>query len=333
MDRGYLINESLPRFVKEWRGEGKTDEQIRKDLSDLVDKGWREPALTDSELSKLVARKTADTGDWYGGDAQNAIQGPGTPPPNEGEIDPARGDGPAPYNGAPPFGGTPVTPENEQILNAPIKREPGAPISGGTPFTTSSKTAAFRERVKARKTAGDAPPWLKKKDDDKDPAQDASQDAKKDVADDAKKDVKQDVQQAVDQVPPATDPAAAPADPNADPNAAPAAPVADPNAVPGADPNAAPAPGAEAPHVNDNAVTADPPGVAPGGQCSVDVGTDLPLSGTYVGMEDGYWAVDVGTLHLLLDSGVAVTPGNSNQAAQPTAPAPAQAAPAAPTAV
>jgi hypothetical protein len=237
----------------------------------------RRQGMSDNQILQVIADV-----DWLGG-GQTPTQGPGTPPPNEGQTDPARGDGPAPYNAAPPAAGTPAVADQKRILDKPVVREHGAP--GGTPFPAA--TTAFRQQVQAslRAHAGDVPPWMKKKDDEK------KDDGSKPDAPSG-------------QAPPDKQPADDPAT-NAPDDAA-QQPPADPNA----DPNAA-----QGQHDNPNPVTADPPNVAPGGTVSVDVGGQ-PLTGTYVGMEDGYWAVDAGSLHLLLDSGVTLNPQQQPQQQQ-----------------
>lgn len=63
-------------------------------------------------------------------------QGPGNPPPHEGQEDPAREGGPAPYNGAPPYG----TPAVSNPVMGPTREE-------------NPRLAAFRSTVQANLAA------------------------------------------------------------------------------------------------------------------------------------------------------------------------------------
>jgi len=79
---------------------------------------------------------------------QTPINGPGTVPPLAGQEDAAAAGGPAPYNGAQPFG-SPVVPTGAPAAPSAgvptVNDVPGGPLDGNT----SPATLAFRRQVQA----------------------------------------------------------------------------------------------------------------------------------------------------------------------------------------
>lgn len=97
------------------------------------------------------------------------INGPGTVPPLAGQGDPAASGGPAPYQGAEPFGNGPVAPDpvvgptqgqpgNGQFVPMPSPGQPAEVPSGLTDvesvLKTNPKAAAFRHLVTANRAQG-----------------------------------------------------------------------------------------------------------------------------------------------------------------------------------
>lgn len=78
---------------------------------------------------------------------QTPINGPGTVPPLAGQADPARGDGPSPYNGAEPYGHPVLPPQPSSAGPHTVNDVLGGPVDGNARATASA--TEFRRRVQA----------------------------------------------------------------------------------------------------------------------------------------------------------------------------------------
>jgi hypothetical protein len=81
---------------------------------------------------------------------ETPINGPGTPPLLQGGVDPARPGGPAPYNGAEPFG-VPAVSKAAPGAGGPsaVDSTPGGPVDQAAMQRLSPQSLAFRKTVQA----------------------------------------------------------------------------------------------------------------------------------------------------------------------------------------